>query len=108
VVVEDVLVSGSTTARSGAPSNSSSGWAITYWSQLVLARDEHDSGVVRAATRPPRALERVHLRPRVAVEEDGVEAADVDAEFECVRAPDAAQVAVVEPRFEVASPVVRE
>ena len=54
-----------------------------------------------------RPLTGGHPGPGIPVEDDGVEAADVDAEFEGVRAPEPADSAVVEAGLDLPTAVVR-
>jgi hypothetical protein len=68
--------------------------------ELIITGDERDETGVLAATGPPGSLVGRHLRPRIAIEEHGIEPADVDAEFERVRTPDSSDRSTVQAGFD--------
>ena len=69
--------------------------------ELVVAGDEHRGGAPVRATGAAGLLAQRREGAREAVDDDGVEAADVDAELERVGGGDPEQLAVGEPAFEL-------
>lgn len=74
----------------------------------VAAADKADNTRVGPPAGAAGLLEELHPRSWVAVDEDGVEIPDVDADLEGVRTPDGADVARVQAGFEFFTPLVRE
>src|SRR4051812_34579746 len=71
--------------------------------QRVVAGDEDGERLLPLAARAPRLLPKGRMRAGPAGEEDGVEAADIDAELERVGGGDAEQPSARQPGLERAA-----
>ncbi len=100
-------LSGFTTAASGARDSSSAGWRAYHWSSWSSPTTSTAAGAPPVAPGPARLLAQRRQRAGEAVDDDRVEAADVDAELERARRDDTGELACGERVLELA-PLLRQ